>query len=82
MRTYLTIDQAADRLKTLAWSTGAYRVIDRDHGLLHVVEASRGRHLVRCRAEYATEAWGGMAPAERREQVGTGPYLMLQKKLQ
>jgi len=36
MRAY-TIDAAADRLKALAWSTGTFRVIDRDHGLLHVV---------------------------------------------
>jgi len=56
MRTYLILDAAADRLKALAWSTDTYRVIDRNHGLLWVVEATRGDQIIRCLAEYTAEA--------------------------
>jgi len=62
------MDAAANRLKTLAWSTATYRVIDIDHGPLWVVEASRGDQVIRCRAEVAAEAW--TAAAELAERLG------------
>jgi len=44
------------------------RDIDRDHGPLWIVKATRGDLVIRCRADRAVEAWG--AAVEIAERLG------------
>jgi len=53
----MTIDQAADQLHRLGWSTGMIRILNRTHGWLGVVEATHCNQVIRARAECAGEAW-------------------------
>jgi len=62
----MTIDQAADQLHRDGWSTGTICILDRDHGPLWVVDASRGDQVIRCRALLAVLAWdAAVSIAER-----------------